>query len=776
MKLKTAAKVPLSKITHSVRASQAVLQYGVGAMVDFPDQTLMTAAPEYWVEKVVKINDERLEKLLHVDYFGMPGGNDELKFKEGISYARFPHWYFCPKCRKFQPIKEWVAEYRRKASEKTLENDPKMVKHMRCTTCSQNLVVARIVTVCEHGHIDDFPWVKWVHRKNMSGAKVICGHPDLRFKTGASASEGLEGLVVTCETCKAKATLKDAFDPEIFSKLDEKTGNLDFICSGYHPWKNTHEKCTLYPRSMQRGSSSVYFPVTSSSLVIPPYSDKINLKVENSAAFQDCRITLSNVPQELRQVLVRSQLATWTNNISMEIGITAEPIRAVLERKWGGVPEDDYSTLNVKYRAEEYDALNGTITLGENEEDDFVREETDIKEYDVPYIKKISLIHKIREVQALIGYSRLAPIERIGVAQQSEGFVSVKEPETRWYPAYEVRGEGIFIEFDQEKITKWANGNEELDRRVDELNSKYNNSLQGSNNPRNITGKFLLLHTIAHLLIKQLSFECGYSIASLKERIYCSEESEGKKMAGVLIYTASGDSEGTLGGLVRQGRPDCFRNIYMKAIVSAMVCSNDPVCILSKGQGRDSLNLAACHACTLIPETSCEEFNIFLDRAVVLGTFSNKKLGFYCTELYDGLVGWDNSYMEEAAATNEGIKGVHVILSEGGIDCSDMSFPEIWQELERWTELEEEKTLLNTLMQRTDELINCEKPINNGYMKIIEKNEEIQVDLIWKNSKVLLFLMENEENYEKAKNSAWKCFLLTKENFSVTKLIENIKR
>ena len=101
-------------------------------------------------------------------------------------------------------------------------------------------------------------------------------------------------------------------------------------------------------------------------------------------------------------------------------------------------------------------------------------------------------------------------------------------------------------------------------------------------------------------------------------------------MAGILIYTASGDSEGTLGGLVRQGRPDAFPRIFRKAIASARTCSNDPVCILSRGQGREALNLAACHACALLPETCCEERNGFLDRGLVVGTYDARKAGFYC--------------------------------------------------------------------------------------------------------------------------------------------------
>jgi len=118
MESKNFKRVPLNRITHSVRASQAVLQYGVGAMIDFPNQTLMTAAPEFWQEQVIQIHDERLEKALHVDYFGLPGGRDDSHYREGISYVRFPEWYFCPKCRKFQPIKDWVAEYKKRTTQK----------------------------------------------------------------------------------------------------------------------------------------------------------------------------------------------------------------------------------------------------------------------------------------------------------------------------------------------------------------------------------------------------------------------------------------------------------------------------------------------------------------------------------------------------------------------------------------------------------------------------------------------------------------------------------
>lgn len=605
-------KIELNKVTHSVRAAQAVLQYGVGAMVDFPDQTLVTAAPEYW-SGTSKIYDDRFAKALGVKYFALP---------MSISYARFPEWYFCPKCRKFQPLKKWIADYRKSANKKIVESDSYMTSHMQCPKCKQDLVVARIVTVCQNGHLNDFPWVKWVHAKSK---KPICAHPELQFKTGASGTEGLEGLSIRC-SCGAFATLKGAFDKDCFEELDRKTKGFNFLCDGNHPFRHTKEICTCYPKTVQRGASSVYFPVVYSSLVIPPYADKLNSKIEQSHAFDDCMTIIADEEPEDRPTVIRKRLPKWSEKIALEIGAAKDDIEKILTRKWLKSNTSETDVTSLQYRVEEYLALTGEIgaqndcVLG-----DFSREEMDIADYNLPHIKAISLIDKVRVVNALIGFSRIQP----AMNATDNGFVNVKAPETNWYPAYEVRGEGIFIEFKNAEIDAWIRNNPKVLERSRLINANYATSFIGQNHPRTITPKFLMLHTLSHLLITQLSFECGYSIASLSERLYCSEEADGKEMAGVFIYTASGDSEGTLGGLVRQGRSDAFPRILKKAIASAKTCSNDPVCIMSHGQGRDSLNLAACHACGLLPETCCEERNAFLDRGMIIGTYESPDIGFW---------------------------------------------------------------------------------------------------------------------------------------------------
>lgn len=770
------AKIRLkNKTAYSVRASQAVLQYGIGAMVDFRDRTLMTAAPEYWGGSVSHIRDERLEKILHVDYFGKPGDKDDVKFAEGISYVRFPEWYFCPSCRRFKPIGEWVTEYRAKSPKKA-EEDPHMIQTMKCPKCFQELVVARIITACQEGHIDDFPWVKWVHCQNFGGPKEICSRPELTITTSSSASEGLEGLTLKCLNCGAAASLRGAFDPGKFEELDKKTDfRYNFRCAGKHPWKHKTESCksTEYPKVLQRGSSSVYFPVTESSLVIPPYSSIVTNKIDESAAYAEYKAVIASylstpgITAETIELLRNSQTQVYAQRIAQETAIPFDKVVGVLKRKNAAPDDGEYSTASVKYRAEEYEAITGETVIEAEDYGEFYLEGVDISAYNLPFLKSISLIHKVREVQALVGFTRLKPVDSTDAPGSQAVIVPVKEPDTKWYPAYDVRGEGIFIEFDSSSINNWRSENQFLAERVALLNDNYKKSFIGENHPREITGKFLLLHTISHLLIKQLSFECGYGIASLKERIYCSEAVDGKEMAGILIYTACGDSEGTLGGLVRQGRSDTFPRIFNKAIENARTCSNDPVCSLSQGQGRDSLNLAACYSCTLIPETSCEEFNCFLDRGVVVGTFDNPNLGFF-QGVYEGAPVPANAHVvSDAPLTTLVYKG-------GGTDMSDSTYADIWTNLLDWSTDETETKLLQELIAKSDFCASKIKPVMNGTMLDLTTQEEYACDLIWKQAKAVFLSAENEDIVQAIRNGGWICFCGSSTDLTADEIIRTI--
>ncbi len=631
----TPKKVALGKVTHSVRAAQAILQYGVGAMVDFPDQTLMTAAPEYWGGKneLRHIRDERLERQLGVDFFAIPY-DKSVPGEQGIAYTRFPQWYFCPKCRRLEPLSFWLKEYRQKGGS-SVERDRDMKKPVCLgADCkgSRNkglgLVPARIIIACEAGHIDDFPWVEWVHAIDN---KEICGDPHLMFKTGVNSSAGLEGLIIRCETCKAKATLSHSFDKNALLKIS------GFHCHGNMPWRNEHESCARIPQSKQRGASVVYYPKVDSSLVIPPYSDRIRSKIISSAEYMDFRSKIQDNEKYspgTRELFINTRMEDWLNELSSSIHIDATIVRPVLTALLNQSDTENLVEASSEiYRQAEYSALNGS-TPHTSDDDDFVREILNGDGYNIPGVSRVALLHKIREVRALVGFTRLEPAStgNLGIPPQDVGrFQCVKKPETRWYPGYEVRGEGIFIQFDNDTVSKWLTNSTHAQNRMVQLlkNAAINDHSSGLK----INAKFIFLHTLSHLLIQRLSFECGYNSASLRERIYCDIDYPEFPMCGIFIYTACGDSEGTLGGLVRQGLPNRLRNVLASALENARWCSNDPVCGESRGQGRNAMNLAACHACALLPETSCEEFNVLLDRTLLIGRITDRSVGFFSSWL-----------------------------------------------------------------------------------------------------------------------------------------------
>jgi len=197
--------------------------------------------------------------------------------------------------------------------------------------------------------------------------------------------------------------------------------------------------------------------------------------------------------------------------------------------------------------------------------------------------------------------------------------------EVKWLPAIEVFGEGIFLKFNDTLIDKWAKNEMRSVKRMIKRYSQVTKERRPLDTPRSISPSFIMMHTFAHLLIKRLCFSCGYGSSSLRERIYFSDK-EHNKMNGILIYTSSGDSEGSLGGLVRQGTELNLARIVSEAMEEASWCSADPVCSdigQSSGQGPDNINGSACHNCCLLPETSCEEFNMLLDRSCVKGVLGD---------------------------------------------------------------------------------------------------------------------------------------------------------
>jgi hypothetical protein len=234
-------------------------------------------------------------------------------------------------------------------------------------------------------------------------------------------------------------------------------------------------------------------------------------------------------------------------------------------------------------------------------------------------ISKVMLVTRLREVRALQGFSRILP------PGGSETLAPLYLDDPRWRPAIEVSGEGLFLSLDEERLTTWEQ-HESVARRAHVLDARYAQRATnwGHEPDRRITARLVLIHTFAHALIDQLSLDAGYPAASLRERLYVAED-----MHGFLVYTATTDSAGSLGGVVAQGSPERLGEAVKAAIARAAWCSADPICVEADAQGADGLNLAACHACMLLPETSCEEMNVLLDRALLVGTPDAPEVGFF---------------------------------------------------------------------------------------------------------------------------------------------------
>jgi hypothetical protein len=301
-------------------------------------------------------------------------------------------------------------------------------------------------------------------------------------------------------------------------------------------------------------------------------------------------------------------------------------VQAVEERFFGEAEYDSSDTGEKSYRRSEYKAFLGPRPP-ESERRDFDLSAQDTEEYSETFQKyfgRVVLISRLRETRVLKGFTRLVPpragnpVAELSLAQQD------------WLPAMEVRGEGIFIVLNETRLDSWKSDHaNELSERIATLQKRFAD-LEGPSDAKawDVGADFLLLHTFAHIMIRQLSFDCGYDASSLRERLYVSDD-PAEPMCGVLLYTASGDSEGTLGGLVRQGRPGRLEGTFEAAISNALLCSSDPLCIESDGQGVNGLNMAACHACALLPETSCELSNKLLDRGLLLGTPEVPEIGFF---------------------------------------------------------------------------------------------------------------------------------------------------
>ncbi|MER5340083.1 DUF1998 domain-containing protein [Streptomyces mirabilis] len=589
----------------TVRRAQAITTYGVGSLIAVDQESFIVSgldeADRSWnADESPRISERRLARLLGVDHFRLPPASGDTS-KDGLRVRRFPVTHSCPECTELRRHRDFNPPAGRSV----------------CGTCEVELVPSRFVVACEAGHLGEFPYRQWVHRSPDRGSTTIgkCGGT-LRLRSSGRTSS-LRSILVSCTCGQApEVSMEGSFRRSALWDLGLK-------CQGDRPWLGTSappQECGLRLRTLQRGSSSVWQPVLKSALSIPPWSNRREDPLDGHW-------------EKLRKYDDRAKVEIYLDAVfDDEWPVSLDEVMTLLAAEREEDPDGEAApTFDHRYRAlreKEYERLRSGNDESEHSHDEQFVCETPLGDQSVLDPLGVTgpmLVKKLREVRALKAFTRLIDAESTTDSKE----MPLSERPLRWLPAMEVRGEGVFLRLDDDRLDAWEKA-PTVAARVERMRTAHQRMLEQRADdptqaaPSPATPRMVLLHTLAHVLINEWSLDAGYPAASLRERLYAADD-----MAGVLVYTATSDSAGSLGGLVAQGEPDLLDRTVRSAVHRAEWCSSDPLCVESEASGTGGTNLAACHACVMLPETSCEHNNILLDRALLVGTPEDPHLGFF---------------------------------------------------------------------------------------------------------------------------------------------------
>lgn len=613
-----------------VRQSQLIRPFGVGAMHTLPGNiTYVTAGLKHWyynhspsskpypeksdlVDYIVK--DRRLQIELGVDHLRLPPGSNNKKeenFDFKIPLVRFPSWYVCGnrKCKRFE--------------QRALDQEG----IVKCIDCESIMTQVRFAAVCPAGHLQDFPWIEWVHKETNPKCCAVYDNLEYSSRGGSSLSD----IHISCPRCKKSRSLGG-----ILQRNSDGTTRLSnnlfsdkklYKCNSGEVWHGKGERkeicCDESPSGVLINGLNTHYSHILSSIWVPEVHsnsdllgdiDELNIGpyIDQLEAFGKDQ---EGIIDDVLSLPICKRLQKYTKK---EIADTL--FGRGVEEVDPDLPAEEQNFLLPEYLAfKNENKIKNSFEFLENRIVDLSSSQRWFKEF----VSTISIIDKLRETSAMYGFSRLIQNNQLS---KTEGFKLLWGDDyytipkrDRWLPANVVYGEGFMVYLNENLINDWekkfrtSNNFKDFEKRLVAYSEETRRDLP------DISPKFILIHTLSHLLMKRLAFNSGYNLASIKERIYCSDI-EGEEMLGLLIYTASGDSEGSMGGLAKNGEIENIEHLINSSFEDSDFCTNDPVCSESTeygGQGLYGLNGASCYACTLIPETSCSHFNSYLDRAAL---------------------------------------------------------------------------------------------------------------------------------------------------------------
>ena len=630
-----------------LRRNQIVVPFGVGAIYNYKDYSAITMSVDDWPlsgkqKKKLEIQNRRFityiniilkaiegDSFKRVEHLIMPplalaehASEEEKEIMQPIPVRKFPQWGVCTRCSalsRFDPISA-----RKKCRNSSVP--PWMINQSSCSMIGSGageIEASRFIAVCTNGHITDFPYLTFMSEYctndscNLSESSHSNSNPTLYFSDDTKGF-GFGSLKIHCSSCQTNKTLKGINNFEKRKGMTSKMGEPLFKCTGHKPWTSeTNDECNELLEIVPRAASKIYLSDNRSAIFIPEaeatdhpvlLEHVVNIWIDENTPIDIMKNDIQRQGLDKLYDLNGNEIVEIIENHKKHLLELAE------------IEHIDDITATDQFFKEEYIVLRKSVV----DEERFKSREISIGRYGDFTVKHFEGLHQITKLittTSLLGFTRATgSIKKFCPARV----------EANYLPAVEVSGEGIFINFGFEKVQKWSSENPFTSELEQLKKNSSSNPERLTKNANSFNYSFLMLHTFAHALMQQLSFECGYALTEIKERIYFSEA---EKMAGVLIYTSSSDSAGSLGGLVRMIKPEYFENLLQNAIENSYTCFNDPICIDSQGQGLSGLCLASCYACSMIPDLSCGVFpqNTFLDRNALIGSKNGSK-GYFTSD------------------------------------------------------------------------------------------------------------------------------------------------
>jgi len=590
----------------NARPSQLMTSAGVGAVVDLPGMSVVVRGLEAWGGGGMPISEPRLlaqvQRALPAARITSlraapcdPATADDPYTSVGVPVTTFPRWLRCPACHQLLPIDgvDQLELHHRWGRR------PDLAKwvHKHCPNQAalavskrRACIPARFLVACLRGHLDEFPYVDFVHRATQQP----CPGAQLEMRDAGSVLG--PRVTVSCSAgCGSRRNISEAAGTKGVANLPS--------CRGRHPHLQAFEHCGEPLKLMVLGASNMWFNVSLSALHLPD-DDPIAVAVSEQWDI------LSHLPAEgLGQVVVGMPALHALSELS-----TDQLAAAVAAERQRRTEADEEETPSGLLHAE-WELFSHPTTT--QRDDDFLAVPTPPPHEYRDLLHNVVQVERLREVQASLGFTRIDAPSRGD--PQPQHCAPIAASRVGWVPAVERRGEGIFLQLDESLVAEWCH------RVVDhpDINAlrsaygRWRDNRDMDPDPAFPVARYLLVHTLSHLLLRQVALECGYSSASIRERLYVGAPDE--PTAGILLSTAASDSEGTLGGLVALGEARFLGRLLGQAFDDADTCSSDPLCAERLPESpSDQLHAAACHACLFVSETSCEVGNRWLHRGVLV--------------------------------------------------------------------------------------------------------------------------------------------------------------